>query len=160
MEIDIISYTDGQYAALNDEQIQEIRSAQSKKNALQRNLEKAIEKEKYRFTENGTLISKLWTLKVQELTATYEREVEAVRQALLFYLRFSGKPSGEAGATPSYPLDYSLNDEERFTVVKQYYMTTYTNAAERFAAFQEDVYAKSYLGELYAMMYDYLRLQE
>ena len=39
MEIDIISYTDGQYAALNDEQIQEIRSAQSKKNALQRNLE-------------------------------------------------------------------------------------------------------------------------
>lgn len=160
MKIDIISYTDEQYAALNDEQIQEIRSAQTKKNTLERNFAKAIEKEKYRFTSNGTFISKLWALKVQELTAEYEREVDTVRQALLFYLRYSGKPSGEAGESAPYPLNYALTDEERFVVVQEYYMSAYSDAEERFTAFQADGFAKSYLGELYAMLYDYLRVQQ
>lgn len=154
MQIDIIAYTDTQFAALTDEQIQEVRSAQAKKNALFRALQKAIEREKYRFTENGTFISKLWELKTQELTAEYESEVEALREELLFYLRYSGKPTSPA----PYPMDYSLSDLERYDVVRTYYTNTYTDPIQRFSVFAEDVHARAYLGEHYALMYDSFRL--
>ena len=41
MKIDIISYTDEQFAQLTEEQLLEVRSAQLKKNRLDRKLENA-----------------------------------------------------------------------------------------------------------------------
>ncbi|MBQ8296093.1 MAG: hypothetical protein IJX87_06675 [Clostridia bacterium] len=155
MVIDIISYTDAQYAALTRGQLQQVRAAQNKKNKLAAELAENLEKEKYKLVENGTFLSTIWTAIEKKLQAEFEAAVEAVREDLLFYLRFTVKADEEiAGSTP-YPLDYSLTGEERFAVVKAYYEGAYTDGTERFAAFAADEAAKGYLGEWYAPLYDY-----
>ena len=62
MVIDIISYTDAQFAALSEEQILEVKSAQLKKNKLDLNLEENLLKAKQRLIENGTFLSDLFSL--------------------------------------------------------------------------------------------------
>ncbi len=155
MVIDIISYTDQQFAALSEEQLLEVKEAQLKKNKLYLKLEKNLQKEKAKLSDNGILRSELWTLLHDELWAQYEAEVELIREGLLFYLRFSSKPSGEEEETVAYEVNYALTDTERFNIVKTYYETTYTDGAKRFEAFKADKVAPQYLGELYAPLYDY-----
>ena len=48
MEIDVISFTDEQYAKLTDEQLIQVQQVQQQKNRLLRALEKAKAKEKYK----------------------------------------------------------------------------------------------------------------
>ena len=155
MKIDIISYTDAQFAALTEEQLLEVKSAQLKKNRLKAALTENLQKEKYRLMNNGILISTIWDIVQWQLNKAYEDEVEALRDALLFYLRFSGKPNEEDIQSAPYEVDYSLSDTERFQVVKTYYESAYTDSAERFDAFKADTVAAQYLGELYAPLYDF-----
>lgn len=155
MQIDIISYTSAQFAALSEEQILEVKSAQLKKNRLAAALEKDLLQEKHRLVENGTLQSNTWALVQAKLQAAYEAEVTAIREALLFYLRYSMKPDDSTTQSAPYTVDYSLTDAERFVVVRTYYENTYTDGAKRFAAFKADEVALQYLGELYAPLYDY-----
>lgn len=155
MVIDIISYTDEQFAALSEEQILEVKEAQLKKNKLYLKLEENLQKEKAKLSSNGILRSELWTLLHDEMWAQYEAEVELLREGLLFYLRFSSKPSDAEEETTPYEVNYALSDTERFNIVKTYYETAYTDGTERFEAFKADKVAPQYLGELYAPLYDY-----
>lgn len=155
MEIDIISYSDAQYASLREEQIQEIKSAQVKKNGLTKRMEEEIRTEKARMINNGTFLSPMCDLLLQSIREKYAAEIEWLREGLLFYLRFSSKVSEEEASSNPYPLDYSLSDEERLMVVKEYYMTTYTDGHERFVAFKKDTVVRQYIGELYLPLYDY-----
>ena len=91
MEIDIISYTAEQFAELSDEQILEVQQAQLKKNKLKQRLEKDKQDEKNRLIENGTYFSQLWNLYCARLQDEYEQEVNAIRDALLFYLQYSSR---------------------------------------------------------------------
>ncbi len=154
MEIDIISYTDAQFAALSAEQLLEVKSAQLKKNRVDLRLEEDMLNERHRLLENGTFLSQIWELYCQKLQAEHDAEVEAVREALLFYLRYTVKPESSVSGAP-YPLDYSLSYEERYRVVRDYYEGTYQTGKERFDAFEKDTVAISYLGELYKPLYDY-----
>ena len=52
MVIDIISYTDSQFAALTEEQLLQVKSAQLKKNRLQAKLEEDLQHAKQKFVEN------------------------------------------------------------------------------------------------------------
>lgn len=155
MEIDIISYTDEQYAALTTEQIQEVKSAQVEKNELDKALEEALEREKLRLSARGLLLSGLWELYSAKLTAEHDEKVNELREALLFYLRFTTQPEDTAAQEAPYVVNYAYTIEERLEIVRKYYETTYTDAAERFAAFKEDEVAPLYLGEEYAALYDY-----
>lgn len=151
MTVDIISFTSEQYARLSDEQLLQVRSAQSKKNRLDNELAAAKEAEKYRLIKNGVFLSEIWERYCAKLQQEYEQELESLRQGLLFYLQYSKSASADA----PYEVDYNSTAEERFNVVKAYYETTYTDGAERFEAFKADEFALSYLGELYALLYDY-----
>ena len=153
MVIDIISFTDTQFAQLNDEQILAVQEAQLKKNRLQKQLQEDCQAEKRRLVENGTFLSDIWELYCARLQAEYDEEVTAVRNALLFYLRFSLKPEL---TTDKYTVDYALKMEERYAIVRVYYLSAYNNAEERVTAFLADEVAKAYLGEYYAVLYDYL----
>lgn len=156
MVIDIISYTEEQYAALTAEQLLEIKSAQLKKNALDRKLEEDLEKEKYKLVDNGIFLSGIWKLYCEKRQAQHDAEVETLRESLLFYLQFSAKPSEEESSSSPYPVDYSLGMQERYEAVREYYMTTYADPSERLESFLADPVAKSYLGEWYSTLYDYL----
>ena len=152
MVIDIISYNDQQYMRMTDEQLQEVQSAQRKKNRLTAALAEDLQKEKLNLVENGTFLSGMWPLIQERLQTAYEQEVEAIRNQLLFYLTYSA--SEEIENAP-YTVDYSLSPQERMVIVREYYLTAYTNAAERFAAYKADALATNYLEEYYAPLYDY-----
>jgi hypothetical protein len=156
MVIDIISYSDAQYALLNEEQIQEVKSAQVKKNRLIKQMEEALVKEKARLVNNGTYLSPMSALLLQEVREKYEAEIAWIREGLLFYLQFSSRVSEEEESGNPYPLDYSLSDAERFYLVRDYYLNTYSDPRERFEKFKEDTVAEQYLGEVHAPLYDYL----
>ena len=157
MVIDIIDFTDAQFAALSEEQILSVQEAQLKKNRLYKRLQEDFRAEKTRLVENGTFLSDIWDLYCARLQAEYDEEVTAIRNALLFYLRFASRPeTGKDEYDYAYNVDYSLNMPERYTIVRSYYTVTYTNPEERVTAFLQDEVAKVYLGEYYAMLYDYL----
>lgn len=153
MVIDIISFTDEQIAGLTPEQVEEIRNAQIRKNRLTETLNKNKEKEKYKLVKRGIFRSGIFEKICESLQRSYERDVEDIREGLLFYLRFTSRPENQTGAP--YELDYSLTYEERYNVVKAYYDSTYSTNQERFQKFKADKYAPSYLGEYHAYLYDY-----
>ena len=153
MKIDIISYSDTQYAALTEEQIQEVKEAQLEKNRLERALLEAKLKEKNRLIERGMFLSGIWKDYQDKLQAEYNQKIENLRDSLLFYLRFSTKPKEDDNV--GYTVNYDLSVEERLAIVRQYYESTYTNASQRFDAFKEDKIAVVYLEDLYAPLYDY-----
>ena len=159
MTIDIISYTDEQYAELNDEQLLEVRSAQLKKNKLIESMEKNLQKEKERLVKNGIFTSNIWGMLQEKFAAKLETEITMLREALLFYLRFSSRPKTEEEENAPYVVDYSLSYEDRLAIVKTYYEATYTNALERYSEFKADSVAKPYLGELYSPLHDYFYTQ-
>lgn len=159
MVIDVISYTDTQYAELSEEQLLEVRSAQLKKNKLTETLQKHLLEEKNRLVRNGIFTSEVWALTQKKLQEACETEIAVVREALLFYLRFSAKPTSSETENSPYPLDYALSDEERYAVVRDYYEATYSDAKELYAAFKADTAAMQYLGELYAPLHDYFWMQ-
>lgn len=156
MKIDIISYTDSQYAAFTEEQIQEIKSAQLEKNRLERVLAEAKLKEKNRLIERGIFLSGIWEAYQAKLQAECDQKIESLRDSLIFYLRFSTKPdSYDTG----YSVDYNLPVAERFAIVRQYYELTYTDPIERFEAFKQDKIAIVYLEEMYSPLHDYFSEQ-
>ena len=60
MHIDIISYTDVQFAALTEEQLLEVKNAQLKKNRLEDKLNEDLQKERQRLIENGIFLSTIF----------------------------------------------------------------------------------------------------
>ncbi len=158
MVIDIVDYTEQQFAALRKASLQKIREAQVKKNELFKELNEKILEEKQRLIDRGVFPSNIWEKKKAELIAAYDEEVEALRETLLFYLYYEGG-SSDVPDEVLYPVDYSLPVEERMSQVRAYYQTTYSDAAERFNAFAADAFARTYLGELYAPLYHYFEAQ-
>ena len=152
MTIDIISYTQEQFAALNAEQIDEVRRVQLQKNRLLRSLERKKVAEKYRLSANGVFRSSIYTKLCEIWQSEYDEEIEALRDGLLFYLQYSGQKSN-AGA--GYTVDYSLSVVDRAVLVKDYYERTYSDPQERFNMFKKDTIAPTYLCEAYSSLYHY-----
>ena len=155
MEIDIITFTDEQYATLSESQLQEVYKAQEKKDELTWKLEEEKRAEKHRLIKNRTFLSDMWEEYCNRLQEKYDKKIAFVREALLFYLRFSMKTEESA----PYEVNYALPVVERTIIVRTYYENTYTNANERFEAFKKDTVAIRYLGEMYSAVWDYFRLQ-
>jgi len=158
MNIDIISYSDAQYARMTETQLLEVREAQLQKDRLTDQLEEDKRKQKYRLLKNGVFRSCLYEQICETLDRRYIVEVERIRDRILFYLRFVMKPEEEGESAP-YEVDYSLEYVDRFDIVKAYYLEAYTDPKERLEAYWADSVAKDYLGEYYMTLYDYLKVQ-
>ena len=154
MVIDIIAYSDAQLAMLSPEQVIEVQRAQVKKNKLAIRLEEDKKEAKFRLIKNGVFRSPTYEKLCERLQKSYEDEVEQIRQALLFYLRFSLGDMNDAVDAP-YLVDYSLTFEERLVIVRNYYDTTYSSPTEKYSAFIDDKVAVKYLGEYYVALRDY-----
>jgi len=156
MTIDIIDFTETQYALLTKEQLLEVQQAQQKKNRLQHSLEEKLLKERNRLVNNGIYFSETYSYIEMKLIEDCEREIELIRDGLLFYLRYATRLDDDIISSP-YMVDYSLDYQERYTLVRTYYEQAYTDKAKLFAAFQLDKVAPRYLGELYKPLYDYFK---
>lgn len=155
MTIDIINYSEAQLAALSAEKLLEIREAQLKKNKLEAELQEKLEAEKRRWIDRGIYPSNVFAKLTAKWTAEYEREVEILRDSLVFFLHYVADDAPIVDPNVPYTVDYSLSEEQRMLIVKQYYESTYENEYERFAAFKKDTFAKVYVGELYSALHDY-----
>jgi hypothetical protein len=139
-----------QLAALSEEKLLEVKRTQQRKNNLEIKLGEEKRKEKFRLLKAGTFRSSIYEQICVALDEAYQRDVEALRDGLIFYLQFSSASDGN----PGYKVDYSLDFEARYEIVKAYYDSTYTNAEERFTQFKKDLVATKYLGELYAILFN------
>ena len=151
MTIDIISFTDDQFARLTDEQLVEVRNVQLKKNRLLRALEEDKKQVKYTMLKKGTYVGASYEKACEELQSVCDEEIENLRDGLLFYLRYAVRDDGQEAP---YLVDYSLPYEDRISIVRTYYETTYPDAVDRVTAFRQDEVAISYLGELYGPIYE------
>ena len=154
MEIDIIDYTEQQYAALTESQVLRVQDAQLQKNNLVRRREQEKKDEKSRLLEQGIFLSPIWELYCAELDESYEKRIENVRDSLLFYLRYTQKASSEEISKAPYTVNYALSDVERLNIVRSYYETTYPDPVERFEAFKQDTVAPKYIAYFYGALYD------
>ena len=157
MNIDIIDFTDEQFAALDSEQIEQVREAQVKKERLLSSLAEKKEKEKYRLIKNGIFRSEIYSLVCTKLEQKYAREVEDVKDSLLFYLRFTARQEDQPQV--DYTVDYALPYAERYAVVKDYYDEHYPSPRNKYDAFLQDRFLIRYLGEYYSVLYDLYLLQ-
>lgn len=153
MQIDVVSYTPTQLASLSFSGIREIRATQLKKNKLLRQLERNLQKEKNSLLKRGLFDSCIWQQIQTKMRSDCDEEIEELRQALLFYLKYATSKKVETDDVP-YLVDYSLSFEERYVQVKNYYITTYPAPPTRFTNFINDLFAPLYLGEMYGMLYD------
>ena len=158
MVIDIIDYQDAQYIQLGEYKLEQVRQAQLEKNKLLSQLEKDKRREKYKLLKNGTYRSGIYASVCAELERQCEEKIKALRDGLLFYLRYSVREDLE-GLEPPYELDYSLSDIERTEYVMSYYESSYSDPKERFEAFKADQFASGYLGEMYYSVFDYFSAQ-
>ena len=158
MEIDIISFTDSQYAALTQEQLLEVRAAQQKKNRLEAKRDEELAKGRARLIKNGIFNSDLASWLEAKLWDDCEREVSLVREGLLFYLKYVMKPL-EGVVDAPYNVDYALSYDERLAIVREYYESTYTDWKELYQAFLADMVVQHYLGEAYAPLHDFYMIK-
>jgi len=158
MVIDVISFTDEQFAALSEEQILEVKSVQLKVDKLREKAEELTVKMKFKLLKNGVGRSSALEDYALRETERIEKEIDTLREGLLFYLRFAAKPETGESQAP-YTVDYSLTYEQRYAAVKAYYDGAYTDATERYEALRADGVAKVYLGELYPTLHDLYKYQ-
>jgi hypothetical protein len=104
--------------------------------------------------KNGIFRSEIYAKLCAEWDEEYQTELERIKEQLLFYLRFSTKV--DVPTDCPYTVDYALSYEDRYLIVRDYYLTNYSEATERWTEFKKDTIAPNYLGEYYATLHDYL----
>ncbi len=157
MVIDIIDYTEAQFAELTVEKLTKIREAQRKKNRLVAACDEEIEAERRRLIDRGIFHSKIWGKRKEVLRAACDKEVEFLREGLLLYLNEAKEDDKQTPVDTPYPVDYALSEEERAIAVRAYYEGAYSDAKARFAAFEADAFAPAYLGSHYGAVYYYFQ---
>ena len=156
MTIDIVTYTDEQYAAMTQEQLKEVRDAQTEKDELKIELEDTLKAKRAALVKKGIFNSDLYQLIKTKLEKEYEARVEFIRECLLFFLQYSKDPNG-AGIEAPYEVNYAQSYDARVQVLRAYYETTYSDPNERFEAFKLDKFALTYLGNRYRALHEYFR---
>ncbi len=157
MYIDIIDYDSGQFASLTEEQLTEVKVAQTKKDVVFESYEKKKREEKYRLIRNGIFRSELYAFACDRLDRERDVKVGKIRENLLFFLLYCNGTKKTDGVP--YSIDYSLSYLERAEVVKQYYMTTYSDGRVREVKYRDDGFARSYLGEYYKILLNYFAVR-
>ena len=161
MTFDIIEITDEEVEKLSTVQLKLLRTAQQKKNELAHKLGVQLDEYKALLYTDGVNISSLYAQYKAEADAEYNRQVEILREQLVFNMSL-GEPTsdGETGEPPpedtGYVVDYELGYLERYILVRDYYLSI-PDPNERVALYTADEVAAKYLGRTYYnYLFDYL----
>lgn len=164
MNIDILHFTEAQWNALNYTQRKTVYDAQTLKNEMRKELETSVENAKLKLLERGTARSNMLAAIINDLQAAYETEVRFLAETTYDAVvngADASPPSG-GGSVPTDPVynpaspDTTLSELERFKAVKDYYLAI-SNPTTRYNAFLADTSVRSYLGDYYQTMDNYLR---
>ncbi|MCD8040518.1 MAG: hypothetical protein LUF82_03275 [Clostridia bacterium] len=161
LTFDILDLSEEEVEALTTVQQKLLRTAQKSKNELEHQLE--LDKQTFFdiVVNDNMLNSSLYDDKCAALDEEYEREVEILREQLIFNLALNepttdeelGDDGGDEGA--GYIVDYSLSYLERYIIVRDYYLAI-EDDDERMALYSADTVAMAYLGSYYNTLYNIL----
>lgn len=156
MEFDIIELTPEELSNFTSVQMQLLRSAQKNKNTLRENMDRDLRLFKSLLLTDDVFNSSLYAQKRAELEREFDFKTESIAEQLRYNLSLSEPydpdgPDDEAG----YIVDYTLSYNERYRIVRDYYLSI-TDPAERMALYSADDTARKYLGSYYASLYNVL----
>ena len=159
MTFDIIDISKEEAEQLETVQLKLLRTAQQKKNELWHKLQTQLTEYKLLLHANGAHESSLYECFENEMTAEYERQIDVLREQLIFNMSLKepthDDETGDNGNDSSgYLVDYELSYIERYIQVRDYYMTI-ENPAERLALYAADEVAMKYLGTYYNTLYNH-----
>lgn len=163
MIFDIINLTWDEVKALNDAQMKLLRAAQKKKNDLVAKAQKELKQFRNKINKNGMKHSTLYERKKFEVEDGLERTCIRIADQLMFEMslcetKSEGSSGGSSDDSP-YLVDYSLSYNERYKIVRNYYLT-FKDPNERMAKYAADEVAKKYLGSYYETLYNILATYE
>ena len=155
MEFDIIDITDEALNNFSVAQMKLLRAAQEKKNALYHKMHLEYVEYLKTLRAAGLKDSTLKFSKYKALFEEFEYQCEVIAEELKYNLNVSSSGGNGAEANSPYLVDYSLSYNERYKIVRDYYLTI-TDREERMKRYAADDIAKNYLGTYYATLYNVL----
>lgn len=162
MVFDVIEITYPELQKLSVIQMQLLRTAQKRKNELRQNLEDNIAAYRRLALGNNMINSSLVADKTAQLTEVYERELEILVEQLKYSMELNAPlPDDHGSSERGYIVDYTLSYNERFAVVRNYYLSL-PDPVERLALYEKDDVAKRYLDSYYttlwSLLYEYSKV--
>lgn len=161
MLFDIIDISDEELIKLSVAKMKLLRTAQQKKDALIHNAEKELAQYKEKLLTAGMKDSTLYDDKKAELDAEVEYQCAILADNLVYDMSVSSSGgSGEENIDDYYyTVDYSLSYNERYIIVRDYYLSI-KDKTERMARYSADEVAKKYLGSYYGTLYNVLATKD
>ncbi len=157
MDIDIIELTDEDYNDLSSVQLAMIYTAQTEKNNILLNAANEKIDRLNALLKQNMARSTLREDVEKQIDEDAKVKIEAVKEDLLYRLTYDkSNADGNERGKYSYPENpnYDLSYEQRFLVVRDYYMRYTKDANLRLSLFGNDVLAAEYLGEFYQTLYE------
>ena len=156
MNFDIIEVTETYYESLSAAQRKILRTAQKKKNELERQADKRISVFRRKLYNNSVQNSALLEQKSLEIYSELEYETEVLKEQLLYDLSQYGSMVEKLDYNDApYEVDFTLSYSERYQIVRDYYMAI-PDPNERVNLYLQDEVAKVYLGRYYQSLYNVL----
>ena len=158
MKFDIINLTETELKALNAVQMRLLRTAQQKKDELYRKAEKDLKTFKKIVLTAGMKNSNLVAAKEAELQDELDFKTAYLADNLIYNMSLN-EPGGETGGggdeEAGYLVDYSLTYNERYVIVRDYYLAI-EDPVERMELYKADDVAKEYLASYYSTLFNVL----
>ena len=161
MKYDIINLTETELKALTVVQTKLLRTAQQKKDELYHKAEKELKAFRAVALTSGMKNSSLIDAKWNELKSELDFQVAVLADNLIYNMSLNepttGGDLGDEGGDESagYIVDYSLTYNERYIIVRDYYLAI-SDHDERMALYLADDVAKKYLESYYTTLYNVL----
>lgn len=161
MQFDIINLTQTEINALTVVQTKMLRTAQQRKNELYHKAEKELKMFRALLLTSGMKNSSLYEEKEAELQAELDYQTAVLADNLIYNMSLNepttggdlGDEGGDEGA--GYIVDYSLSYNERYVIVRDYYLAI-EDPHERMALYTADDTARKYLSNYYTTLYNVL----
>lgn len=157
MTFDILYYTDEELAQLSEVQMQLLRTAQKRKNDLERKMQNELTAFKKMLLTNGMKHSSLYPQKAAQLQEEFNYQVFNLREQLVYAMDLNTPFPDESDDREEvgYTVDYTLSYADRYALVRAYYFAI-DDPMERLNLYGADEVAKRYLGEYYTILYNVL----
>ena len=160
MIFNIIDITEDEVDHLTTVQKKLLRTAQQKKDEMDRKRDEQLFELKIMCNSNNVESSSIYRQTADKIQSDYQTELDVLIEQLQFNMSLREPTNGgETGGgdidNTGYIVDYELSYLERYIAVRDYYLTI-EDPNERIALLQQDKVAMEYLGTYYSVLFDYL----
>ena len=160
MIFNIIDISEEEIKKLPVEKMKLLRTAQQKKDALVHSVEKELAQYKEKLLTAGMKDSTLYYDKREELELEVSYQCAIIADNLVYAMKLVDISRGEENMDDYYyVVDYSLSYNERYVIVRDYYLGI-KDKKERMARYSADEVAKKYLGSYYGTLYNVLATKD